>query len=1066
MRIVIYLLMAFVLLQPIHVNAQNKSINGKITDKRTGFPVVGATISAKGSRERTISGTDGSFIISVPTSVNSLVISYIGYNDQEVTITGGVLLISLSESIGSLSEVVVTGVGVATSKKKLGVAVESISAEKLPAAPTSSVDQALVGKIPGALIASADGTPGARTNILLRGINTIQGGTGPMILVDGIQIFSTDLSQLDLNNVERLEVIQGAAAGTLYGAQGANGVIQVFTKKGKFGKPQISFSTNYSVGTYINSGDVAKASLHGFKTDADNNVVTIDGDIAQQDVDNTYFGQIVWNRTITDKTILVNKPYNKNLSYYDHFDQIFRPAGTSNANISVSGAGDKSDYSFAISNNYQQSAINKNGGVNRTNLSSNLGFEVAKGLKFRSLTQLIYTKNTMNPYYQAGRNSIYEFLNVSPFYDFNQTLEDGNYPYYLGTGSVSVNGYNPNFYFQYVDGLRNSYDLIQNFDLNYKVNKFLELDAKYGLNYATTDERWIVKDQSQNVNVDLNQEWVAPYGSTPNGEIDDFKNSFFFQNLIGTAFLRTDFKNDFNLNLPITTTTQASFDYRDREDRFYTAYGLDLPPYDIYNQEQTATRFIQTDDRVPFVTYGYLLNQSIDYGTLAGISGGFRTDYSSAFGAGSKPFTFFRANGYLNLADFNFWSSLRNSVPIFKLRSGYGEAGIQPLPFDRYITLSTPTLGNGLVFNIPSISSNPDLKVETTNEFEIGTEFSINLLKNNSWLNTLNGSFTYWSRTSADVIYPVGQAPSTGLSGVKDNAFTLGSKGYQFQLNLGVLSTKNLTWNFTTNWSNQRSEIKSTKDGQDIILTLSAGSTNLVLRPGDLVGQIYGYKAFTSLDQTREDGSLYIPKEEQGNYAISSDGYVVDTSYNRILFTNEATAFGSPWPKFNASFINDIRFKDFLVFNFQFDWIYGAKLYNQTKEWMYRDGIHADYQRPVTINGETGAYASYYQSAYSDYFGSINGARNGTKDYFYEDASFLRLRNVSVGFDFAKFSKLRGISKLQLVLTGRNILTITKYTGFDPEVSSGLTNSAFERGVDHNSMPNIKSYQVGLNVGF
>ena len=133
---------------------------------------------------------------------------------------------------------------------------------------------------------------------------------------------------------------------------------------------------------------------------------------------------------------------------------------------------------------------------------------------------------------------------------------------------------------------------------------------------------------------------------------------------------------------------------------------------------------------------------------------------------------------------------------------------------------------------------------------------------------------------------------------------------------------------------------------------------------------------------------------------------------------------------------------------------------------MYRDGIHADYQRPVTINGETGAYASYYQSAYSDYFGSINGARNGTKDYFYEDASFLRLRNVSVGFDFAKFSKLRGISKLQLVLTGRNILTITKYTGFDPEVSSGLTNSAFERGVDHNSMPNIKSYQVGLNVGF
>lgn len=1064
MRNFTLLLWGLALFISISANAQSVTVTGKINDEK-GQPVANASVLEKGTKNGTVAGTDGSFSIKVSGSKAVLIISSLGFETIEVSASSSNLLITLKTDAKSLSEIVVTGVGVATSKKKLGIAVESITADKLPPAPTASIDQALVGKIPGAQISSIDGTPGARANILLRGINTIQGGTGPMILVDGLQVFATDISQLDLNNVERIEVIQGAAAATLYGAQGANGVIQIFTKRGKSGKPQIDFSTNYSVGTYINSGNVAKANLHGFATDDDNNVITSGGDIAQMDIDGTYFGQIQWSRTILDKSIIVNKPYNRNLQYYDHFDQIFRPAGTYNNSLSISGAAGKTDYNFAVSNNTQESAIKKNGGVNRTNLSTNLGLELAKGLKLRSITQLIYTRNNMNPYYQAGRNSIYEFLNVSPFYSFDQKLDDGSYPYYLGTGSVSVNGYNPNFYFQYVDGLRNSYDVIQNFDLNYKLNKFIELDAKYGLNYATTDERWIVRDQSENINVILNETFVAPYGTTANGEIDDFKNSFFFQNFIGTIYFKTDFQKDFNMNVPITTATQASYDYREREDRYYTAYGLGLQPYDIFNQQQTGTRFILRDEKVPFVTYGFLVNQNIDWGNIAGISAGIRTDYSSAFGAGSKPFTFPRINGYLNIAEMNFWDNWRKKMPIFKLRSAYGEAGIQPKPFDRYITLGVTTLGDGLAFSIPSTSANPDLKVERTREFEIGTDLMYNISDGN-WFRNLGISFTYWDRRSEDVIYAVNQPPSTGLGGITDNAFTMGSKGYQFQVNMNIATTKNFTWDFTTNWSNQRSRILSTKDGQDIILTVSAGSTNLVLRPGDLVGQIYGYKAFTSLDERRQDGSLYIEKENQGAYTISSEGYVVDTTYNRIQFTNEATAFGSPYPKFNASFINSFTYKDYLVFNFQFDWIYGSKLYNQTKEWMYRDGIHADYQQPVTIDGETAAFASYYQSAYSDYFGSINGARNGTKDYFYEDASFLRLRNISIGFDIAKFAKLRAFRKLQLVLTGRNILTVTNYTGFDPEVSSGLTNSAYERGVDHNSMPNIKSYQVGFNIGF
>jgi len=187
-----------------------------------------------------------------------------------------------------MNEVVVTGTGVATSRKKLGISVESISANKLPTTPTASIDQALVGKIPGAQISSIDGTPGARTNILLRGINTVQRGTAPIILLDGIQVGATDLSQLDLSGVERIEVVQGAAAATIYGAQGANGVIQLFSKKGRQGKPIINFSTSVAFNNYINSGNVSKAKFHSFRTDASGHLVDPStGVAAVLDVDGT-----------------------------------------------------------------------------------------------------------------------------------------------------------------------------------------------------------------------------------------------------------------------------------------------------------------------------------------------------------------------------------------------------------------------------------------------------------------------------------------------------------------------------------------------------------------------------------------------------------------------------------------------------------------------------------------------------------------------------------------------------------------------------------------------------------
>lgn len=1071
--------------------AQVMEITGKVTDQNNA-PLPNASVREKGTKGGTFANDQGVFKLSVKPGA-TLLISAVGFEEQELKSSDNMNVILKTES-RNLSEVVVTGTGVATSRKKIGISVESISADKLPPTPTASIDQALVGKIPGAQISSVDGTPGAKTNILLRGINTIQGGTRPMILFDGVELGATDISALDLSNIERVEVVQGAAAASIYGAQGANGVIQLFSKKGRVGKTAIDFSSSYSVSTMLNEGDVHKARMHSFKTDATGNVINAANAIITLSPEGTYDG-VTWAKAagsfvsaMGNPGNIANKTYGQNLKYYDHFNQLFKTAPAFNNSLNISGNNGKSDFSLGFANFHQESNVRRNGYVDRSNFTSNVGTELFKNFRMRSITQLVYTKNTLNPYFGSGgisastglTNGLFYLNNISPFYDLTQTLADGTYPKRLTTGTVSVNGDNPFYRQDNAIGLDKTIDVFQNIQLNYKINRFVELDGKYGINYQKQDKNNIIKNQSQNINTIRFADWIGPYNTNDfTGEIDNYSYTTTAQNMLVTAYIRTDFQRDFGSRLPITTSTQVSYDYRKRNYSQYLTYGQGLPLYPIYNLNQTASQAVVSaqqlktlgftngssgDYRETFVTYGFLVNQKFDYGDLGGISAGVRTDYSSAFGQGSTPFTFPRGDAYFRPSSIPFWKdgSIAKTIYEWKLRAAYGEAGIQPAPFDRQVTLPVSNVGSSSAFNLQYVQTNPKLGVEVSKELEIGTDISITGLKGN-WLSALNFSLTWWKRKSENVIYNVDVAPSLGANSIKDNAIFLSSNGIQASLNINVLKARNFTWDFTTNFSRQASKIDRI-NGPDIVLTSQAGSTNLVLTPGQKIGQLYGYKAFRSLDQRRKDGTPYIDKGDYGKYNIVN-GYVVDTATKSIQFTNEFLPFGDPNPKFNATFINSFSFKDFLTLSFQIDWIYGSHLYNQTKEWMYRDGVHGDFDEPVTINGTTAAYTAYYRSVYADYFGVQNGARNSTKDYFYEDASFARLRNVSLAIDVAKWKPMKNFRRIQLVLTGRNIFTITKYTGFDPEISSATGNSAWDRSLDHNSMPNLKSYQVGLNVG-
>lgn len=516
------------------------------------------------------------------------------------------------------------------------------------------------------------------------------------------------------------------------------------------------------------------------------------------------------------------------------------------------------------------------------------------------------------------------------------------------------------------------------------------------------------------------------------------------------------------MSIPLKTTTLAAFDWRSQNDRYYADYGLGVPLDAPFTATQISSWRAASDYKTKFVTYGYLVTQRVDYGDIGGFTVGVRSDYSSAFGAGSKPFTFPRGDAYLRMSSFGFWqnSGLSDLIIEWKLRGAWGKAGVQPNPYDRYPALGTRIFGGTPGYTVLTSQPNPLLNVEVSQETEVGTDLVLDAFKGD-WLSNIGLSFTYWKRSTDNAIMDVEAAPSTGIGYVRDNVAVLSSKGIQASLNAAVYKGANFNWNLTVNFGRQASYIDAIKGNTEVVRLSNAGSTNYVLRGGEKIGQLYGNHLLKSLDEKDPvTGNPIIDPANIANYEVASNGYVVTKAGKSPVFNPRLTSFGDPFPKFTSSFINDITYKNFLSLNVQIDWVQGNHLYNQTKEWMYRDGIHHDYTKDITINGETGAWSAFYRGIYA------NITRNGTKDYFYEDASFVRLRNVSVAVDFAKLLSIPKMKKLQIVLSGRNLWTKTKYTGMDPEISSGTVNSPWDRGTDHNTLPNFRTYQATLNVGF
>jgi hypothetical protein len=568
----------------------------------------------------------------------------------------------------------------------------------------------------------------------------------------------------------------------------------------------------------------------------------------------------------------------------------------------------------------------------------------------------------------------------------------------------------------------------------------LRFDVKYGYDAYKNRFRDII----------VNQENFMSNGLNPNeGQYDQDYYEGTTQNFIGSAFLDIDFQKDMNSSIPLKSVTMFKYDWRQRDYERTSAYGSGLPQFEHFTQEQVSNVVADAYKSV-FRTYGFLINEKLEYADFVGASFGVRADWSSAFGEGSDPFIFPRGDFFLRVSELPFFSSLKNVIPEFKLRTAYGEAGIQPDPFDRIITLSTGTIGSGTYLTGQTSLTNPKLGVQVSKEFEVGADIAFTL--GDDFMHYGQFNITYWDRKGEDVIEYIQIPTSTGGVEILDNAFAIESSGIQMSLDLNMLNTNKFKWNTVFNFGTSESILTYVSNGVP-----QAVGNNFVLKEGEPIGTFYGYMPLTSLDQLDAQGNRYIPESEVSNYSISSSGYVVHNDSKAVQFTSDKREVGNPQPDFNLSWINRFSFGNVVDLSVQVDMVQGKDIYNQTRQWQYRDMLHTDVTNPVSINGDNQPWAAYYRSLYQT---------NQPNAYFVEDGSYIRLRDVRLTFKLGELLDYAFLRNADLTIAGRNLFTITDYTGFDPEAASVDTDDTYVIGLDQYAFPNYKSYHIGLKIGF
>ncbi|MFO7824636.1 MAG: TonB-dependent receptor [Cyclobacterium sp.] len=1008
--------------------AQSNEIVGKVTDE-SGFPLPGVSILKVGSTVGTVTDIDGNFSINA-SSGEELRFSYLGFKSQVITIgSNRELEVVLEEDVSNLDEVVVIGYGSAT-KRELTGATAQVKGEAIEKMNMPRVDQALQGKMAGVNISTNSGAPGGTSNIRIRGIGTF-GDNDPLILVDGVIYDAAGLNALNPNDIESVNVLKDGTAG-IYGVRAANGVILIETKKGNLGtKPRLDFNAYYGVQqtarrlALLNAREFAILKNEAFAAGGQalpfNNVELGEGT--------------------------------------DWQDAVFQESPIQEYNLTVTGGSEKTSYSIGGSYFAQEGIVGgPKANFERYNARINFTTEIAPKLKFTNV--LLFTREQSSTLPQGGIGSVlYNTINAYP----TEPIRVGDRYSYLENVNDIINPLA-----QMENAYNDSYvnKLVGKEELEYAISDHFTWTGRAGYNYALVDaktfnplvwygpgkfansarnadldpvlvdvggleiERGANVFESRNTFLDYNLETFLNYNRT-------FADLHRVKGMVGLSLVgnRSEGLNGTGFNIPNNDLAFADISANQAPGGFLNGVGS------FQSRQRLTSAFVRGE---------------YDYKQRYLFSAILRRDGSTNFGPNNRIGYFPAISGAWVISDEPFFNS--EAIDFMKLRTSFGVSGNDQIGLFRYRGLlngSATYVFNDLIVNGAAIgnTSNPDLKWETTYQTNIGLDFSL--------FSNLDFTANYFIKNTKDLLFQPDVSALLGAYGPGGappviNAGDVLNRGVE--LELGYATNRETGVNFSADYNITflKNEVTAVPQGFEFIPGAGfsvGGNVASRFQEGFPIGYFIGYQT---------DG-IYQSQEEIASSSVVQAGaqpgdlrFVDHNGDGVISFGDDAdrTQIGSPIPDMVMGFNLTADFKGFDI---------GANVYAALGQEIIRN---YERQQPFAnqlaynLNRWTGEGTTDTHPRLT-----TGATRNNVfSDFFVEDGSFMRLRNVQLGYTLPlPVSQKLGTQYFRFYLAANNLLTLTKYQGFDPDVGSG--NPLFA-GVDNGIYPQARTFMAGLNIKF
>jgi TonB-linked SusC/RagA family outer membrane protein len=990
------------------------TISGKVTDE-AGEPLPGVSVMVKGTQQGTATSVSGEFRLTLSALPVSLVFSFVGYLSKEIEVASqSNLSVKLSADTKALEEVVVVGYGT-VKKSDLTGAVSKIGEGNIKATPIVSLDRAMQGRAAGVQVVTNSARPGGSSTIRIRGSGSVNASNDPLYVVDG---FPTDnLNSINPNDIESIEILKDASATAIYGSRGSNGVVMVTTKHGKAGKTVVSYEGYYGVQSVrrkiplLNGQQFAE-----FVNDAQiNNGGTpyFDGSTPDRPLPSAIGEGTDWQ------------------------DAIIRNAPIQNHQLGISGGSEKSRYAISFGY-YDQGGIIKNSNFKRYTLRSNIDSDVSSRIKVGLTFQGAYTENNDAQTEPTGNLAytgvISAALNYSP--TFKQYNNDGTY--YKNQGQLNGLGAdNPLALLNEFTNKTSAIRLLANSFVDIKIMEGLNLRSSIGADVLASRFNYYVT-----------------------------RNALVGASTLGSAAVTTrqrlNWLNENTLNYTKAFNPKNSFSaligYTIQEIKTEDAvarantFSDDFAEYN--NLEAGSTLIAPSSSASEWALISYLarVNYGYDDRFLLTLTG--RRDGSSRFGPNRKQ-GFFPSGALAWKLHNEKWFNNITAVTEAKLRTSYGLSGNQEIGNYRYLAnISAAPYVIGGVLNTGSATAsigNPDLRWERNAQFDIGLDLGL-------FRNRISISADYYYKKTSDLLFDVSVPTSSGFSTTLKNIGSVQNKGLELALNTINVDKGGLRWSSEFNITFNRNKILTLDGRQEFRTgsdaTISNTSQNpILLRVGSELGNYYGL-VMDGIFQNQGE----IDNSAQKT-AKPGDIRYVDRDGNGAINDNDRDILGSANPDFFGGINNTVSYKGF-EFNIFVQGSYGNEILNY--------GSFDQLNFTGGNNQSARVLDRWTPTNPSNTIPRANAAGGSRllSSLHVEDGSYLRFKNISLGYNLPQQwrSKLHS-SQAKIYVAAQNLFTLTKYTGYDPEVNR-YGSSSLSQGIDYGGYPAAKTILVGLNLTF